>query len=781
MTPPNQDGGAPGRKRPWLPSRARSAPPVERRGTPTARPTETPAPPLGVRQVGHAWLVHPADGPDRQSLLFAAGLAADPEYALVVVDLPPRSPFEAVEEAVARAVPAGPRGLRVVFGRTPSQGAAPAGRRLARLLGVSVVVPDGVLRPSAGGALFIGADRGRGWVLCTAEGQVRYLSRRFPRPEWDEYLPDRPLPVGPLAVAEPVPAGVWVRPVREDAAQNRYRGHLAARLRGRGDAPTVVVGTPGAPVPAPEDLAHFWRGLPEGAAPRVVLHGPYPGPAAPSFGQTLAALTGEAVHVYNGLPTGDPLVGRAPSDEVVLLAPDGSPGRPVLAREFLHLPPEPEGPSHPALATDHRWPLDHLPMIRQGLHHGGSGAVLEVLPWGLWIRPSSEPAHTHEVRTAPAHPHHEQILCDDGVPEALPRLRQLAEAVLRRLPAQSGPPVRVLIADRPWWPAGDAPRPHTPADSGQVPAPVFDPLLDPLPDRLSRPAPGVPERRTGAPEARPHPGQGSAPDAAVVALALRQEPGLGGLLPAETVVAGLTAVRLRLTAHARRDTGETGIADARTPSVADPSASAALSLLPVYAGVVALRTDLDPVALRRYRVHGFATARGVCAASLSGMPGRPGNTDILLRSATGRRTALLEPEQPDRVLFPPGTRFEILQVHVGPGERAVVMMGELPPAGLCGPGGTGEAALRELLTALRLWRQDEESGMVRGPWGDPFATPPSPEDSTAAERHGPSEESTIPGGGRDLTDGTAPAGPACVADRRPTAAARPVALSGRLH
>ncbi|MFF7361466.1 hypothetical protein [Streptomyces sp. NPDC008125] len=729
--------------------------------------------------MGNAWLVHPAAGPDRQSLLFAAGLAPDPEYALVVVDLPPGAPLDSVEEALARAVPAGPHGLRVVFGRTPARGAAPAGRRLARRLGRHVVVPDGVLRPSAGGTLFIGADRGRGWALCTPEGEVHHVSRRFPRPAWDAGLPGRPLPVGPAAVAEPVAAGVWLRPVREDAAQNRHRGLLAARLRCRADAPTVVIGAPGAPEPAAEDLARFWRNLPEGIAPRVLAYGSGRGLGTPPLGRRLAALTGEAVHVYNGFPAGDPLVGRGLSDEVLFLAPDGTPGRPVRAREFLHLPPEPEGPPHPAFATDHRWPLDHLPMLRQGLHHGGSGAVLEVLPWGLWIRPSAEPADADAVRGAPAHPGHELILCDDGVPPLLPRLRQLADDVLGRLSSRGGPPVRVVSAGRPWRPAAGIPRPRVPAAAPALAAPALAALAPPAAGQ----GPGLP---AAPPAGRPGPAPGSPADAAVVDLALRREPGLGGVLPPETVRAGLAAVRTRFTVRARPGGEESGRAHASAPPTADPPAPAALALLPAYAGVVALRADLAPEAVQRYREHGFATAYDVCAASLTGTPGRPGNTDILIRSTTGRRTALLEPEQPDRVLFPPGTRFEVLQVRARPDGRAVVLMGELPPAGFCGAGATGEAALRELVAALRIWRQDEESGMVRGPARDPFATPPTPDGPGALSGAGGADGQegaggrAGPTGPTGATGSTAPVGPAAVSDR-PVAGGRPVALSGRFR
>ncbi|MFG3010596.1 hypothetical protein ACGFZB_09060 [Streptomyces cinerochromogenes] len=721
MTARGRDGGGTaGRKRPWRTPRARSAPPAERHAAPPAA--------LAVQRVGGAWLVHPATGPDRRSLLFAAGLAADAEYAVVVVDLLPDTALDAVEEAVARVVPAGPRGLRVVFGRPPSQGPAAAGRWLSGRLGRDVVVPDGVLLPSAGGALFIGADRGRGWVLATPEGRERYVSRRFPRPAWDGTLPDRPRPVGGDAVAEPVSAGVWLRPVREDAAQHRHRRYLAARLRCRSDAATVVIGTPDAPGPAPEDVARFWLDLPEDARStmRFVLFGRARGAGGRPYGESLADLTGEPVHVYNGFPTSDPVVGRAPLDEVRFLERDGTPGRPVLAREYLCLPPEPGGQPAVSLAVDHRWPLDHLPMLRRGLYRGGPGVALEVLPWGLWIRPSAEPSYADEVRAAPPDPHHELILCDDSVAEVLPRLQQLAEDVVRRLPPETGLLVRVLTAGRPWGapPPASAPRELPPAGGASR---AEEQAEEEAGEKVGEEAVAGAERAAGGPSG----GAGSPKDAAVVALALQRNPELGRGFPPETVLAGLLAARLQLTVHGRGYGAEHRGSGGELPVPAAPALEG-LAMLPVHDGVVALRTDLDEAGARWYEAHRQVVEHGVCSASLTGNPGREGNADIVIRSLTGRRTALLEPEIPDRVLFAPGTRFEVLQVRVRRGERTVVMMRELPAAEALpgGPVRAVEAApavgavVREMEESLRVWRGDEESGPVRSGTPDPFARPP---------------------------------------------------------
>jgi hypothetical protein len=333
-----------------------------------------------------------------------------------------------------------------------------------------------------------------------------------------------------------------------------------------------------------------------------------------------------------------------------------------------------------------------------------------VLPWGLWVRPAVEPAHADEVRTAPADPRHALILCDDSVVDELPRLRALAEDVVRRLPPEDGLLVRGVTADRPWGAPSVRPRPAPALPAGPAPEPPREMAAPPVP------APPVWEN-TGTPK-----------DTAVVSLALQHEPGLGGLLPPDIVLAGLLAVRLQLTVAARRAAEEewqTPPSD--VPPEVEPDTLAALCLLPVHHGVVGMRADLDAATLARYRTHRTATASHLFSASLTGMPGAPGNTDVLLFSVTGRRTALLEPELPDRVLFTPGTRFQVLGVGAPARGRAVVLLGELPPPSFCGIGGTDREAMRRLGAALWLWRADERDGVVRPRGHDPFARPPEPD------------------------------------------------------
>jgi hypothetical protein len=61
---------------------------------------------------------------------------------------------------------------------------------------------------------------------------------------------------------------------------------------------------------------------------------------------------------------------------------------------------------------------------------------------------------------------------------------------------------------------------------------------------------------------------------------------------------------------------------------------------------------------------------------------------------TARRTALLDPHAPDRVLFLPGTAFKVLRTDES-GDRPVVLLRELSPAEAAADQDAGAAALAD--------------------------------------------------------------------------------------
>jgi hypothetical protein len=204
--------------------------------------------------------------------------------------------------------------------------------------------------------------------------------------------------------------------------------------------------------------------------------------------------------------------------------------------------------------------------------------------------------------------------------------------------------------------------------------------------------------------------------AAFVSRVLSESPGLhsGSRASANDALTELAAVRLYLSGastaiDAAIRAGSTG------PHVPlARCAAAGLRRLPSYRGVAVLRTWLDDAQLAWYHEGRVVTERSFLAALSAVRPGLPGDTDILVWSLTARRTALVIPEVPDRVLFGPGTRFKVLRAHAG--DRSVVLLRELSATESDLDDGTGakrlpldEIALTGLEQAHAFWQQVESA------------------------------------------------------------------------
>ncbi|MFD9391149.1 hypothetical protein ACFWBB_10570 [Streptomyces sp. NPDC060000] len=602
---------------------------------------------------------------------------------------------------MTREVPPGRKGLRLVFGRPPRLGAAFVARRLAGRLDRTVIVADGTPLPTSGGGLFIAADHGPGWVRCVPGAPEAFDSRRFPKPAWESALPGRPWRLSAAAVAEPLPAGVWLRPAEENAAQHDHRTRLSARLGVSSELITMVVGVPGSAALPLADVARFWETLAPHVrqAVRLVCYGPTRLSGGRNFGDVLAQVLGQPVRLYNGMPQqGDD------SGDVLLVGDDGSPGRPLRAHEFTHMPPTGTGSPRPSFAAVHRWPLGDLPEIGPGTHLLTEDVVVEVVRSGLWVRRPQDPPHAAEVRTADPHPGHERILCDAQCPEALPRLRRLADDLVRRFPPELRGAVRVGVC-----------RPAVPASGRTGAAAVPQAARPPSPDR-SGPLPGVVGRSLvpggsgpvpsgeGAGQVRPHtaPGVGHQGLVSLAAEVLRRHPELTAGRPDPDAVAGLAAVLRRLAGGEGPDGPGTQTAD-RVPEPPDRELlGRGLRLLPVHHGATGLRATLDEAMRQWYAGQPLLVDADVCEASVRGPRDDPGNTDFLIWSVRGRRTDLLDPLSPDRVLFLPGSRFRVLEA--APDIPGVVMMREIDPETTQRDGELDRAAVRELTRALRDWR-----------------------------------------------------------------------------
>ncbi|WP_225826418.1 hypothetical protein [Streptomyces naphthomycinicus] len=536
----------------------------------------------------------------------------------------------------------------------------------------------------------VAPDRDAGRVRGVPGGPKAPDSGRLPTPPWGSVLPDRPWSLG-SAVAEPLPAGVWLRPA--DAGDTRYdhRTRLSG-LRVRADLLTVVVGVPGAePVPL-ADVARLWQGLPPHLRPavRFVCYGPARLSGGRHFGDVLAQVVGEPVRLYNGVPGGADEPG-----EVLVVRQDGSPGRPLRGREFVHLPPTDSAAPPPSpFAAAHGWPLDGLAEISPGTHLLAEDAVVEVVRSGLWVRLPQDPPYAAEVRAADPDPGRERILCDADSAAALPRLRQLAADLVQAFPPELRGEVRLGVCR----PTADGGRtaPAGPASrTGGSPDPVG-----------SRSGPGGGRTggartggRTGGARPATAPGPEHAGSLSVAAEVLHRHPELLADRPEPDAVAGLAAVLRRLADTADPEGTGAQAADGLTATADGELLRTGLRMLPVHHGATGLRATLDEAMRRWYAGQPLVVDPQACEASALGPGGEPGNTDFLIWSVAGRRTDLLDPLCPDRVLFLPGARFRVLAAEPG-----VVMMREVAPGRTPQDPELDRAAVRELTRARRAWR-----------------------------------------------------------------------------
>jgi hypothetical protein len=364
-------------------------------------------------RLGGTAVVHDAGGVTAEAEAVAESLPADPDHDLVVADLPPGSPIE-VWKAFAAALPRGRRPVRIVPGRQPREVAPHVWQWLADRTGRTVVAPYGTAH-HLGNALFVHSVDQSGWVeFRRGKGPV-WKGKRFPRPAWDSVEFGRVRAAGFRGVAEPLPAGMWLRPDLGDDALTTGRTRLRT-LPCLPDTPVVVLGARDVAELELADIAAFCRTLP--VAPRFVHYG---GVALPgtALGQDLADALGAEVFCYNGIPTG-------PRD-VLTLRQDGSLGWHTFAQAFTYRP------GGGARLSVHRAPVDGLGEVSPGVYWYAKDVVLEIVHAGLWIRPAEQIADPAGVRSAPVDPAHSLLLYEATEPATADRLREVAEGLVNRL------------------------------------------------------------------------------------------------------------------------------------------------------------------------------------------------------------------------------------------------------------------------------------------------------------------------------------------------------------
>ncbi|MGR3867166.1 hypothetical protein ACUXZZ_01115 [Streptomyces graminifolii] len=277
--------------------------------------------------VGDVLLIHPKGRYDDRAAAFASGITEDPLHTLVVVDLPADA-LVAEWEGVARLLSSPRHGSpRLVFGRGTGDEIRTACRLLAERLEREVLAPDGDLVPTVTGGLFVPGDDGAAWLRFRPGRDPEPEAQRYPKPHWEFTAPTRTGPAGAHTVAQPVPAGVWLRHTDHDPLAARH--HRAVET-----APTdphlflLVLGSPGTPPLALDDVARFWDTVLPGVRPaaRFVLHGSLDTPVGQEPGQTLADVLNHQVTLYDALPYAEPEGRPVPAESTYLPSAAHTPG-----------------------------------------------------------------------------------------------------------------------------------------------------------------------------------------------------------------------------------------------------------------------------------------------------------------------------------------------------------------------------------------------------------------------------------------------------------------------
>jgi hypothetical protein len=397
---------------------------------------------LSKHTVGNALVVHPAGKMTDEAQALALGVAADTEHDLVVVDLPVNSPIS-LWESVAKALPRRRRGVRLVIGGRSRETAALAGQWLSERIGRTVIAPDGIVIPSAGGSLFVGSGRGSGWVRFQPGREPKWEAKRFPRPSWDSGLTAELSSTSSRGVAEPLPGGLWIRPVGCDQQQRHHRAQLIKGLPPQDEVLTIVLGCPGCPPLTLDDAARLWVRLPENVrqTARFVQYGPMSTPNGTKLGQALADLLGKDVPFYTGMPVGST---RAPDVRTVLF--DGRLGWPSFARELSYAPRVEGGPEPVPSLIGYRMPFDGLTEIAPAIYWYSPDAVIEVVQSGLLVRSPFDGKHTAALRGATLDTKIHNLTFDAASEDAVDRMRRLAEDVVGRLDPDTRRISRVISA-----------------------------------------------------------------------------------------------------------------------------------------------------------------------------------------------------------------------------------------------------------------------------------------------------------------------------------------------
>jgi len=397
---------------------------------------------LTKHTIGNALVVYPVGNMTRAAQELALNVAADTENDLVVVDLPIGAPLT-MWESVAEVLPKRRRGLRLVIGGRTRETTALAGHWLAERLKRTVLVPDGPVVRGAGGSLFVHSGQGSGWMRCTPGRPPKWEAKRFPCPVWDSGVVSENFPTSARGIAEPLPSGIWIRPMGDDPLLRSHRQRLIEIMPCQPEIVTVVLGSPGGVPLDQDDVVLMWRELPEHVRERVrfVQYGPMSVPRGNSLGQLLADALGREIVIYTGMP-----IGPAVAPEIFTVRRDGSLGWHAYARELSYRPRVGDEPGRVPSVVTHRAPIPGGHELSPGVYWYSVDAVVEVIQSGLLVRPPGAIENVEAIRSVRVDADTHNLLFEAATEADLDRMEYLAGDLSRRLDNSVRPMNRVVSA-----------------------------------------------------------------------------------------------------------------------------------------------------------------------------------------------------------------------------------------------------------------------------------------------------------------------------------------------
>lgn len=372
--------------------------PVEQQQEVRPEPEQAaPAPAANASVVfaGATLVVGPPEGASQAALTLARSLPADRGRTVVVIDFPSGSE-STFWQAAANAL-RGRGGIRLAVSFAGSMRPTAPAQWLASQLNAEVIAPDGALTTVPGAAFVTGSSGYGSWLRFLPGASPTPFGRRFPVPAWEAMDPNSAWPTGDVGIAEPIPAGLWLRAQSVPFDPNSADARAIVALPCRENVLTIVIGGPGQPSIPTEEICKLLNALPSAARSRVRLV-QYDIESGTDQAQLVAEQLGEPITVYTGLPVSNLREGGGAV--VVAVNRRGQPTWHPFVTELRCIPRAMKDENE---VSGYRNPVPGLAELSPGVFGLGDGVVLEVVASGLWVREATTTGGA-DVRSLPVDP-----------------------------------------------------------------------------------------------------------------------------------------------------------------------------------------------------------------------------------------------------------------------------------------------------------------------------------------------------------------------------------------